>query len=282
MTENKITLEDFWENNSDKINRIFWSSIGYPMGQEINWDEDTHINDFWFLLDGEIDHDGLWHLEGTVADGRWEWDGQGGARDNKSNSLCLLYVDTGERPDCNACKGPWTIKLWDEGGAEEEIESDDEPTRQEAERECREWYSGNCGDYDFDAHGARVVVCWQILDPEGAEQDYGQVEIDIPPDHEALIRDEAGDRGCGIDPDDHDWTSEGEGGCDSNPGVWATGGTSMSISCHCRCCGLRRMDYSTGSQCNPDDHDTVEYDMPDTWCIRCQSDDHDADDCPNH
>lgn len=183
--------------------------------------------------------------------------------------------------------GHWRIRLWDEGGAEEEIQcGDDEPTRQEAEQECREWYSGDCGAYGFDPTGARVVVSWQILDPDGDEHACGEVAIDIPPDHEALIRRAVGSSSsaqagcCGLDPDDHEWTSEGEGGCDSNPGVWSLGGTSMSFACHCRDCGLRRADYSTGSQCNPDDHDMVEYEMPSKWCVTCQSDDHDDEDCP--
>lgn len=177
--------------------------------------------------------------------------------------------------------GHWTILLSDDGGASEEIESNDQPTAEEAEQECREWYDGDCGAYGFGPEGARVVVSWAIIDPDGDEHSSGTVEIDIPPDHEALIRDEAGDRGCGTDPYDHDWTSEGEGGCDSNPGVWATGGTSMSFAHHCRACGLHRIKHTTGSQSNPGDHDTVEYDMPYEWCVRCQSDDHDDDDCPH-
>lgn len=183
--------------------------------------------------------------------------------------------------DSNNASGHWTIVLSDDGGATEEIESKDQPTAEDAEQECRAWYDGHCGAYGFDPEGARVVVSWAIVDPDGDEQSSGTVEIDIAPDHEALIRAEAGDRGCGLDPEDHDWTSEGEGGCRSNPGVWATGGTSMSFASHCRDCGLHRIEHTTGSQSNPGESDTVEYDMPDQWCVRCQSDDHDADDCAN-
>jgi hypothetical protein len=68
-----------------------------------------------------------------------------------------------------------------------------------------------------------------------------------------------GNAGCGDSPDDHDWTAEGEGGCDENPGVWSTGGTSMMFRTHCRACGLRRTEHTTGYQRNPGDHDTVEY-----------------------
>lgn len=76
---------------------------------------------------------------------------------------------------------------------------------------------------------------------------------------------------CGYNPDDHDWTAEGEGGCDQNPGVWSTGGTSFVSFTHCRKCGLRRIERTTGCQKNPGEHDTVEYFMPDSWCVECQS-----------
>jgi hypothetical protein len=57
----------------------------------------------------------------------------------------------------------------------------------------------------------------------------------------------------------HTWTSHGEGGCDSNPGVWSLGGTTYSFSAHCRWCGVRRVETLLGSQRNPDQCDTVCY-----------------------
>lgn len=119
---------------------------------------------------------------------------------------------------------------------------------------------------------------WEII-PETREDIRDAVEIDsdyvtveIEPNHEVLIGNAtrwAGDRSCGLDPNDHDWTSEGEGGCDENPGVWSVGGTAMEFASHCRTCGLRRNEYTCGSQRNPGDHDRVEYDMPDFWCAEC-------------
>lgn len=88
------------------------------------------------------------------------------------------------------------------------------------------------------------------------------IEVEIEPDHAAKIKEATGHAEiCGTDPDDHDWTSEGEGGLDENPGVWATGGTSIRFESHCRACGLHRTEYVTGSQRNPDDHDTTEYSL---------------------
>jgi len=71
--------------------------------------------------------------------------------------------------------------------------------------------------------------------------------------------------------EEHDWTSEGEGGLNDNPGVWSTGGTSMMFSTHCRHCGMRRTECTTGSQYDPGDCDTTEYEPALDWCAECQS-----------
>lgn len=136
-----------------------------------------------------------------------------------------------------------------------------------AKAKLKDWVRG--GDYGND--GASVNAYFVITDDEGGELDNGSVTVEIEPGHEVLIEKEChGHEYCGNDPDDHDWTSEGEGGCDQNPGVWSTGGTSMTFASHCRTCGLHRTEYSTGSQRNPGEHDTVEYEMPETWCEECQ------------
>lgn len=94
------------------------------------------------------------------------------------------------------------------------------------------------------------------------------LEVEIEPDHSGKIADATrGCETCGTEPDDHDWTSDGEGGCRENPGVWGHGGTAMSFDSHCRKCGLHRHEHSTGIQRNPDDHDTVEYEMLDDETI---------------
>src|SRR5690606_24674413 len=98
--------------------------------------------------------------------------------------------------------------------------------------------------------------------------DYGWYYVEIEPLHDVLIsRACCGHEYCGNDPDDHDWTSEGEGGCDQNPGVWSTGGTSMTFCTHCRRCGLMRREVVYGSQRNPGQADTVSYEMADDEMI---------------
>ncbi len=124
--------------------------------------------------------------------------------------------------------------------------------------------------------GASVHVFVTEEDEDGEETDRRDFTVEVEPDHEALISKAIGkygiaaDRSCGDNPDDHDWTSEGEGGLDENPGVWSTGGTSMKFASHCRTCGLHRSEHTTGSQKNPGEHDTTEYEMPDSWCAVCQ------------
>lgn len=155
----------------------------------------------------------------------------------------------------------WVLKLWDDSGGEEEHDAsiyvDVDDVREDVQG-CAEVY---CADGDWGDKGASIAVCWQLLDADGDEIDTGTCEVEIAPNHRALIR-AAVPRGadhCGDDPDDHSWTREGEGGCTENPGVWATGGTSMEFHAHCRDCGLRRVNRVTGSQRNPGEHDTVSY-----------------------
>lgn len=120
------------------------------------------------------------------------------------------------------------------------------------------------GDWGDD--GAAVDVWVSELDEDGDEVRTETITVDIGPRHDRLIRAAAGsevDRICGTSPEDHDWTSEGEGGCSENPGVWSTGGTSLVARSHCRRCGLRRTIRVTGSQRNPGEHNTTEYELAD-------------------
>ena len=96
------------------------------------------------------------------------------------------------------------------------------------------------------------------------EIDDGTVTVEIEPDHEWLITEAArlldnSSDSCGNDPYDHKWTTDG----DDNP-AWSTGGTSMVLHSHCsrKKCGLHRTEHHTGSQRNPGEHDTVEYEFP--------------------
>lgn len=149
----------------------------------------------------------------------------------------------------------------EDGGTEVVTARDMDHAKELAE----DWMKG--GEWGTD--GARVGVTVTPLDEDGEEMTDAEeyLDVEIEPDHEAKIKDAVGrynlDSICGTDPDDHDWTSDGEGGCSENPGVWGLGGTAMSFASHCRKCGLHRSEHGTGSQRNPGEHDTVEYRMLD-------------------
>ena len=147
----------------------------------------------------------------------------------------------------------YTLQMRDDSGADDDREFDDLPTAAEITEACEDWVSG--GDWGSD--GAAVTVYWDLLDDAGEEIDSGSEVVMVDPDHDALIKAAGGDTSC-----PHEWSAEGEGGCDENPGVWATGGTSMVFRRHCTHCGLIRIERSTGSQRNRGEHDTVEYQMP--------------------
>lgn len=142
----------------------------------------------------------------------------------------------------------YTLEMRDDGGSEETIDlAANDPAA--IKEECEEWVSR--GEWGTD--GATIDVRWYLY-ADGQEIATGHHEVEIEPDHEALIRAAGGDTDC-----DHDWTSEGEGGCRENPGCWSNGGTAMTFRAHCRKCGLERTDHHTGSQRNPGEHDTVTY-----------------------
>lgn len=134
----------------------------------------------------------------------------------------------------------------------------------------KEIESGAINDADWPAaliavaeamHAARKAMAETITD----DSDERLVAVEIEPDHDALMKAAGADTNC-----DHEWTSEGEGGCTENPGVWSVGGTAMEFHSHCRVCGLKRVEYNTGAQRNPGEHDTVEYTQPENWCAECQ------------
>lgn len=153
-------------------------------------------------------------------------------------------------------KHTYTLHMRDDGGSDgtREIEAETLAEAIDAvQAEAEDWCSG----VDWGTDGASVGISWTLRDEVVAD---GYLTVEIEPDHKSLIREAMRHKqSCGDDPDDHDWTSEGEGGCTENPGVWSTGGTSMVFSSHCRNCGLHRTEYHTGSQKNPGEHDTVEY-----------------------
>jgi hypothetical protein len=59
--------------------------------------------------------------------------------------------------------------------------------------------------------------------------------------------------------DDHEWAPD-DCGCDSNPGVYAVGGTAFEYYSRCRICGIVKVEYDPGSRPNPEDYAVVRYD----------------------
>jgi hypothetical protein len=152
-----------------------------------------------------------------------------------------------------------TYQATSEDGGDCDIDAE---TMEAAIAEARDWI--RAGDYP--AEGCRIRVRVEQLRYDGEVNHAVTINVEIEPDHDALIRAAGGNPDC-----DHHWTSEGEGGCDQNPGVWSCGGTTMKFASHCRHCGLHRVEIHHGSQRNPDDHDTVTYTQPDQWCSECES-----------
>jgi hypothetical protein len=55
----------------------------------------------------------------------------------------------------------------------------------------------------------------------------------------------------------HDW--ERYGGCESNPGVWSLGGTTLQYRLWCRYCGARKIRTEYGWQRSPGQCDRIRY-----------------------
>ena len=167
-------------------------------------------------------------------------------------------------------------KLYSEDGVTEIIDAADmSAAKERAEGWMRE---GEWGD-----DGARVTCTVTPIETDGEEGESAEIEVEIEPDHASKIKNAAGGANiCGTDPDDHDWTSDGEGGCRENPGVFSRGGTTMTFDSHCRRCGLHRHSATPGSQRNPDDHDTVFYEMLDDETISAHRAAGDMDEAPEN
>lgn len=132
------------------------------------------------------------------------------------------------------------------------LEADESRAAFAAEKECEDWARG--GEWGDD--GARIEVSYVLTDEDG-DVFSGWCAVTVPPNTDALVRAAGGDPDC-----DHDWSSEGEGGCRENPGVWSAGGTAMIYHSHCTICGLRKIERTAGMQRNPGEHDTVAYVVP--------------------
>ena len=169
-----------------------------------------------------------------------------------------------------------TIKMYSyEDGVTETkvIEADDmDSIRFQADEATEAWMQG--GEWGDD--GALVSAQWSIIALSEIDENadlsgdlYNNVEIEIEPNHAGKIKEAmSGTDSCGDDPDDHDWTADGEGGLKENPGVRGKGGTIMTFDSHCRRCGLHRHTHCVGSQGESQgQHDTVTYEMLDDEVI---------------
>ena len=158
----------------------------------------------------------------------------------------------------------YQVVILDDGGSSEtEDTMIPEGTESEQDAAAQAWALEAAEDWAMDGEwgdGGAMVRVYYTLSDECSEWPRDSVDVEIDADHGALIRVAGGDTECA-----HEWTSEGEGGCSENPGVWSTGGTSLVISEHCPSCGLRRTRHITGSQRNPGEHDTVEYSLPEAY-----------------
>lgn len=116
-------------------------------------------------------------------------------------------------------------------GHSDVVGMDDGDVVELAERELAAWVE----DGDYGPEGGAVAASVSIYNLEaGGEPHIHSVVVTIPPDHEELIRLAGGDTDC-----DHEWTSEGEAGCQENPGVWSVG-EKMVFRRHCAVCGVIR------------------------------------------
>ena len=129
-----------------------------------------------------------------------------------------------------------------------------EPINAESMEEAIKKAEELCREGDWGIEGASIDIKVTEEDEDGDIVDTECITVQIEPDHEELIRLAGGDTNC-----KHDWTSEGEGGCDENPGVWSLGGTTILCKSHCTKCNLKRTEVRRGSQRNPGEYDTVEY-----------------------
>jgi len=124
-----------------------------------------------------------------------------------------------------------------------------EPEEEESDED------GNGQSVSADA-GSLSIRAWRVcIDSDGDESECDSEwhDIDYPVDHAKMIRSVAGEGSCGDSPDDHYWIDE-------ENGVRGLGGTATSVRMRCRDCGLRRLEYSAGSQRNAGQaSESVEY-----------------------
>lgn len=79
-----IRLLDY--NNVTPVTYLWLCGVGCPTGQDYRHDVESDGEDYCDL-NQLINELGLWELEGTVIDGRWEWNGEGNPTDQRGNTI---------------------------------------------------------------------------------------------------------------------------------------------------------------------------------------------------
>lgn len=142
-----------------------------------------------------------------------------------------------------------TYTYHEDGGHSEEII--DAGSMEEAEAVAEDLLR----DGDWGPEGGEVSARVIATDQDGHEVDRRSVTVTLEPNEHELIERAGGDPDC-----THHWTSEGEGGCDENPGVWGIGGAAVLIREHCSVCGIIR-ETVTGDVDTPS-RNSVTYRLP--------------------
>jgi len=140
----------------------------------------------------------------------------------------------------------------EESGYEENFEAESHSEAIEyAEDRLR---NGSWGQDDAGFIGCQVTAYIAELDEDGETEVWDRhVSVDLEPD----------EPDCDSDAGEHDWRPNPDDGCTENPGVWSLGGTTISSVDFCLHCGLRRKQITRGSQRNPGEADTTEYEPAD-------------------
>jgi hypothetical protein len=157
----------------------------------------------------------------------------------------------------------YILRAWIDGGngGEDEWELEELPTKEELEEKLRRWFLG--GDWDR-FEGTVHEVGYEIREEFSGEDEEpleeGTFHFRVPFNEKKLMR-QALNEIRSNDPDivflssvaeecGHEWerSVDIDGGCDSNPGVWAGPGDRLYIREHCTKCGLQRREVLEGGE----------------------------------